>query len=398
MIDFGLSEEERLLDDSARRFADEQLRPAERRHEAARSYPELVRTRHRALGFATILLPESAGGVGLPLAIAARVWERLAAADPAAPIGLGMVSIAALARSRRGAMLVRDRQPGAVIVEAIGAGERAQSSARRRRRGTSVVETARPASRPPPITGALAGESTTHGSPSASMTGTLAGESTTQGSRSAMASELAWVPCARPAWIAIISPTGVELATDFSVRDLERPALGLRAAGAAAVQLSPAACEPIGDAADAARWLVEVRVLAAASMLGAARDAADYARSYAKQRVAFGKPIAHHQGLAFALVEAATELDAAGLLLGAAAASEAPDQVAAAHALVARTALRVVERSLQALGGHGYLYDHPVEKRMRDVRALASLYGGVTTSERDAAERVLTGPDPVELR
>jgi alkylation response protein AidB-like acyl-CoA dehydrogenase len=53
---------------------------------------------------------------------------------------------------------------------------------------------------------------------------------------------------------------------------------------------------------------------------------------------------------------------------------------------------------LQALGGHGYLYDHPVEKRMRDVRALASLYGGATTAERDAADRVLGVPDPLELR
>jgi alkylation response protein AidB-like acyl-CoA dehydrogenase len=205
------------------------------------------------------------------------------------------------------------------------------------------------------------------------------------------------VPCARPAWVAIITPSGVDLAGDFSASDIDRPTLGLRAAGASAITLR-GECEPIGDAAEAARWLVELRVLAAASMLGAARDAAEYARTYAKDRIAFGKPIAHHQGLAFTLVETATDLDAAGLLLATAASSEAPDVVAAAHAFVTRTALRVVERSLQALGGHGYLYDHPVEKRMRDVRALASLFGGVVTADRDATDRVLALRDPLELR
>src|SRR5215510_6104962 len=117
VIDFGLSEDERLLDESARRFADEQLRHNERQHETTRGYPDLIRTRHRALGFETMLLPEAAGGVGLPLAVAARVWERLAAADPTAPIGLGVPGIAALARSRRGAVLARERQPGAIVVE-----------------------------------------------------------------------------------------------------------------------------------------------------------------------------------------------------------------------------------------------------------------------------------------
>src|SRR5262245_52125820 len=153
VIDFGLSDDERLLDESARRFADEQLRPAERRHEAARGYPDTVHARYRALGFATMSLPESAGGGGLPLAIAARVWERLAAADPAAPFGLGVPGIAALSRSRRGAVLARSRQLGAIVV-----------------------------------------------SPS-----------------DALALEIAWVPCARPAWLAIISSDGVALMTDLIV-------------------------------------------------------------------------------------------------------------------------------------------------------------------------------------
>jgi alkylation response protein AidB-like acyl-CoA dehydrogenase len=207
--------------------------------------------------------------------------------------------------------------------------------------------------------------------------------------------EVPWVPCARPEWLAIIFAEGVVIATELTPAALVGAPCGLRAAGASRVTVNAVPRAPIGDAADAARWLVELRVFAAACMLGAARDAAAYARRYAGERVAFGRPIAHHQGLAFDLVDAATDLDAAGVLLDVAATSEDPAQVASAHALTTETALRVAERSLQVLGGHGYLHDHPVEKRMRDIRALASLYGGAPASERDAADHVLGLPDPI---
>ncbi len=314
VIDFAAHDDERLLDEAARRLADE-LRANERTYEA-RGYPQAIRARYAAIA------PDGE----LPLALAARIWEGVAAGDPSAPLALGVAGIASLSRSR-GELAA---QPGAAVVAA---------------------SLAAPA-------------------------------------------EAAWVPCAAPTWLAIVAPEGVAIATELRVAPASRP-IGLRAAGAARVAADR--CERVGDAAEAARWLVELRVLAAACMLGAARDAAAYARRYALERVAFGKPIAHHQALAFQLVDAATELDTAGLLLGAAAASEQPAAVAASHAVVAETALHVVERAVQALGGHGYLCDHPVEKRMRDVRALASLYGGAIAAERDHAAHVLALPDALEL-
>lgn len=334
VIDFAISEDERLLEDSARRFADERLRPHERQHEADGGYPQALRERYAGLGLDTMIVPEAIGGSGQSLALAARAWEQLAAADPAAPIALGVPGIASLARSRIGAELARTNRPGAVV----------------------VVDDA-----------------------------------------TASRIEVPWVPCRRPEWLAIVSPSSVVLVADISATEVAGRPCGLRAAGASRIMVGGGSGHVIGDAADAARWLVELRILAASCMLGAARDAAAYARRYARERIAFGRPIAHHQGLAFELVNAATDVDVSGLLLGAACASEDPAEVAGAHALVAETALRVAERSLQALGGHGYLHDHPVEKRMRDIRALASLYGGAIAAERDAAEHVLTMPDALRL-
>ena len=129
--------------------------------------------------------------------------------------------------------------------------------------------------------------------------------------------------------------------------------------------------------------------------MGAARDAHAAAARYAQERVAFGRPIAHHQGLAFQLADAATNLQAAGLLVEASIGNST--MVANAHALAVEVAQAVCERSVQTLGGHGYLYDHRVEKRMRDVRAVASLYGGPILSEHHAATGILDLPDPLEL-
>jgi alkylation response protein AidB-like acyl-CoA dehydrogenase len=296
-----------------------------------------VSEHYAQLGFATMHVPEALGGDGLSLATAAMVWEQIAAGDPAAPIALGVPGIASLARSRHGAALARARRPGAIVVTDE----------------LRVLDRER--------------------------------------------YEVAWAPVARPEWLAVVTLEGVALVADPVVEPLAEPPIGLCAAGASRVAVTKNRRDSIGDAAESARWLAELRVLAAACMLGAARDAAAYARRYARERTAFGRPIAHHQGLAFQLVEAATDLDAAGLLLGAAAAADDPVAIAGAYVLVGETAARVAERSLQALGGHGYLHDHVVEKRMRDIRALACLYGGAAAAERDAADRVLSLADPLEL-
>jgi alkylation response protein AidB-like acyl-CoA dehydrogenase len=206
---------------------------------------------------------------------------------------------------------------------------------------------------------------------------------------------LPWVP--RPAldWLVLVGDAGIVLIENPPHAALENRACGLHACGGVEVTLDATPCQMIGSPEAATTALAECRILAATVMIGAARDAHAAAARYAQERIAFGKPIAHHQGLAFQLADAATDLEAAQLLIDATAGH--PTLVASAHAYADEVAHRVCERSVQALGGHGYLYDHRVEKRMRDVRAVAALYGGSIRSEHDAASGILNLSDPLEL-
>ncbi len=204
-----------------------------------------------------------------------------------------------------------------------------------------------------------------------------------------------WLPRSQLDWLVLIKDDGLFLVSKPTCEVLEPRPCGLQACGGIEVTLDGADCEQVGDAARAQQSLDECRLLAGAVILGGARDAHNAAAKYAQERIAFGKPIAHHQGLAFQLADAATDLDAAQLLLGASIRNSA--LMANAHAHACEVAMRVCERSVQALGGHGYLYDHRVEKRMRDVRAISALYGGAILSELHASLAIFDLPDPLEF-
>ena len=206
---------------------------------------------------------------------------------------------------------------------------------------------------------------------------------------------LGWVPRARLDWLVLVGPQGLFLIESPPHTVLDQRTCGLHACGGVEVHLEQTPAQTIGDVELAQSVLDECRLIAATVMVAAARDAHNAAAKYAQERVAFGKPIAHHQGLAFQLADAATDLQAAQLLVDAAHGDTT--LIANAHAYADTVAHQVCERSVQALGGHGYLYDHRVEKRMRDVRAVAALYGGSILSEHHAAQGILTLIDPLEF-
>ncbi len=124
------------------------------------------------------------------------------------------------------------------------------------------------------------------------------------------------------------------------------------------------------------------RIAVAGLGVGLAKAAFEYARDYAKARVAFGEPIAHRQAIAFMLAEMAIEIDATRLLVWEAAwkfdqgKPAVHDAYLAAH-YAAEMALKVTDGAVQVLGGHGYIRDHPVELWLRNGRGLATLVGNV---------------------
>ena len=123
------------------------------------------------------------------------------------------------------------------------------------------------------------------------------------------------------------------------------------------------------------------RLNIAASALGAAQSALDKAVIYARERKAFGRPIADFQSLQFKLADMETELQAARIFLYQAAskldagAPDASKHCAMAKRFVTDAAFKVANDALQIHGGYGYLADFGLEKIVRDLRVHQILEG-----------------------
>jgi alkylation response protein AidB-like acyl-CoA dehydrogenase len=161
--------------------------------------------------------------------------------------------------------------------------------------------------------------------------------------------------------------------------------LGLHALPLYGVELQacevPAAQRLGGEAGcDFAVLLGASRVALAALAVGVARAAYEYSLDYAKERTAFGEPIARRQAIAFMLAEMATEVEAARLMVWEAAwrldqGGDATREAALAKNFADDMTLAVTDRAVQILGGHGYIRDHPVEMWLRNARGFAVFEG-----------------------
>ena len=120
--------------------------------------------------------------------------------------------------------------------------------------------------------------------------------------------------------------------------------------------------------------------------LGIGLAAMDYAKGYAKERVQFGQPIANFQAIQWMLVNRYTELEGARLLLLQAA--HLKDQrkpyskeASMAKLLATEAANRACYDAIQILGGYGYTRDYPVERFARDAR-VCTIYEGTSEIQR----------------
>ena len=133
-----------------------------------------------------------------------------------------------------------------------------------------------------------------------------------------------------------------------------------------------------------------------AGALGIARAAFEFARDYSLQRVAFGKPIAKHEAIAFKLADMATEIDAARLLIwraGWMAMNGIPmarGEGSMAKLFAGDMAMRVTVDAVQILGGYGYIKDYPVERFMRDAK-IYQIWEGTAEIQRLVISRYVLG-------
>jgi alkylation response protein AidB-like acyl-CoA dehydrogenase len=141
--------------------------------------------------------------------------------------------------------------------------------------------------------------------------------------------------------------------------------------------------------------LERTRLGAAAQAVGIAQGAIDYAVGYAKERIAFGKPIIEMQGLQFKLADMQTRTAAAReLLYKACAMIDRNDPQRAQYSSMAKlfasdTAMYVTVEAVQVLGGYGYVSEYPVERMMRDAK-ITQIYEGTNEIQRVVIARQMT--------
>ncbi len=353
MIDFEPTEEQQLIIDTVRQFAENEVRPRARDAEESHALPEDVIAGAHELGLVANALPEAHGGGGERSAVTGvLIAEELAWGDLAIALGILSPSLVAFPVSDHGT----DAQQAAQLPAFTGGSFTPGSLA--------LVE---PDLRFDPFRPATRAKA--------------------DGDGWILEGEKCFVPWQDGGAVVVVAASTDAGAGLFLVpRDIANlsaePEKNMGLLALPTAELSLAGVRVPGDARiggdDAVRAIVNRgRVGLAATAIGVARAAYDVAREYAKEREAFGAPIATKQAIAFKLADMAIEIDAARLLVWEAAAAldagrDATREATLAHQQAGRLALDVADGAVQVLGGHGYIRDYLPELHLRNARGFAA--------------------------
>lgn len=354
MIDFQPTDEQQLVIDTVRQFAQNEVRPQARDCDESKKLPEKVLEQAHELGLVANALPESAGGGGERSAVTgALVAEELAWGDLS--IALAILS------------------PGLSAYPIAEFGTDAQKQSLSAFTGSRFVP------------GALAWvEPRFDSDPFRPKT-----TARRDGAEWVLDGAKCFVP-----WIdgggdvlvvasdggvpqAFLVPRGAKGLTAEREKNLGIQGLPTAELTLAGVRV-PAAAKLGGDGgADLRRVLNQGRVALAAMAVGVARAAFEVARDYAKERQVFGVPVATKQSIAFKLADMSIEIDAARLLAWEAAWKLDQGQDATREALLAkrqaqRVVMEVSDGAVQVFGGHGYIRDYLPEMHLRNARGFTS--------------------------
>jgi alkylation response protein AidB-like acyl-CoA dehydrogenase len=165
------------------------------------------------------------------------------------------------------------------------------------------------------------------------------------------------------------------------------PGMGLRAASTGRLVLDKVSV-PAGALLGAAESTVYSECVRLARLgwcalaVGTGQAVLDYVIPYVNERIAFGEPVSHRQGVAFKIADIGIELEGMRLVtLRAASRAEQGKpyarEVALARKLCADKGMAIGSDGVQLLGGHGYVKEHPVERWYRDLRAVGLMEGAV---------------------
>lgn len=366
MITYEISGELEMFQTTARELAKSVLRPKYREAEDAGRVPKELIDQYLELGLAAVELPESYGGLGQGLVARAVIEEELAYGD----IGIALAMPAPGAFAQAVLALGTDAQKSSLIAPLV------------ENNGRGVIAWSEVKPKPGTFS-------------------TVADEEADGGWRiNGVKCEVVLGDEARAAVVFArahfkdgrVRPAAFAIAIDPSeVNDPKRgirfgarvESLGLNAAQTCEMTLEDvrvSAAQRLSgadDRFDAAvmEMFARIGVIGAAREVGMSRAALESAREYAAERQAFGKPIAHFQGLAFLVSDMATRVEVMRTTVHRAVwafdhgEQDAVKLAAMAIAECHEGAMFVTNSAVQVLGGAGFIQDFPVEKWMRDAKA-----------------------------
>jgi alkylation response protein AidB-like acyl-CoA dehydrogenase len=362
LFDLRPSDDQQALQEAARTFAMERLRPAASAADAAGVAPADLMAECAELGFAALGIPEGRGGLGTERSAVTNAL--IASAMAEGDMGLAWAALAPSAVS--GALVAWGNADQQARYLSAFAGERPPAAA------LAVQE-------PTPLFDPFE----------------LRTQAVAQGGGYVLQGVKSMVPLAGRAELFIVAAMVhgkgpglfiVESSTaGLSVE--EDRAMGLRAAGTARLHLDGVkvpATALISDASqDVYRECITLSRLAWCAMgTGCAQGVLDFIVPYVNDRQAFGEPISHRQSVAFAVSNMAIELNAMRLLTWRAASLVDADvdymeAAALARRLCADKGMQIGSDGVQLLGGHGFVTEYPVERWYRDLRAIGVMEGGL---------------------
>jgi len=385
-INFEPTEDEGLILETVGSFSDAELRATMREHEDTGGVSAKVRKSFSEIGLDRLLFPDTLGGMGGGDRVAALVTERLARGDAGASVAL------------------QSWDSIAMTLQELGSEQQT----------TDVLGLAQ--------AGNWGSIAWTEGSP-----GDDPSTWTTQAVRTAegytVTGEKRFVRLAEGSALTIVFAQtdlaeGLAGVRGFALVgtpegmtvEAETTGTGLLAAPSYRVRLESVVVPESGllQASDdypmgLRRLFARLALMNAARCVGVMESAWTYARDYAAEREAFGKPIAHFQAIAFMLSDMATLTDASRWSVWQAAdsldrgAKTALRDAACAVSNAFENANRLTEDAVQILGGAGFVMDHPCERWMRDARSLSLSYGSFDLAIRCVGHELMRSTATAEL-
>ena len=376
-VDFGLTEEQRLLQQEVRRFAEERVRPGTAERDRNHEFPVDVVREMGEMGLLGMIVGEEYGGAGLDQLTYVVVVEELARVCPSVAVTMSVTnSVCCWPIGTFG----RDELKRAVLPR-LASGE---------------------------CLGAFGLTEAGSGSDAGSLTTTAVCD----GDHWILNGEKAWITNAGfteyHVVIARTDPAAGKRGISAFVVDRQAPGfavgtpeqkLGLHASRTAPLVFEDCripAINLLGEEGQgfkiALATLDHSRLGIAAQAVGIHQRALELAVDYAKERVQFGVPIAKHQAIQMVIAEIATELEVArGLTRAAALAADTREGgrlAAEAKLFASEAANRACYKSLQVHGGNGFSEEYEISRLYRDVR-VTTLYEGTSEMQRLVISRHL---------